>query len=124
MDEVRITRNDEGAEYAFREGCSIAEWWNVDADPAVSVARARVGSGVTTRWHRLHGITERYVILAGSGRVELGEYAPEAVGAGTVVLIPDGVAQRITNDGNTDLVFLAVCTPRFRLDRYEDVDPL
>jgi len=57
-------------EYYFAEGCFITEAWNVPTDAAVSVARARVESGVTTRWHRLHGVTERYLILEGQGRVE------------------------------------------------------
>jgi len=30
------------------------------------------------------------------------------------------VAQRITNIGDTDLVFLALCTPRFTRAAYED----
>jgi len=60
-------------EYYFAEGCFITEAWNAPADEAVSVARARVEPGVTTRWHRLHGVTERYVILEGRGRVEVGD---------------------------------------------------
>lgn len=122
MTEIRVARNDRTAEYRFREGCFITEWWNSDADAAASVVRARVEPGVTTRWHRLHGVTERYVILAGEGRVEVGERRPEAVGAGSVVLIPPGTAQRISARGDADLVFLAVCTPRFRLAVYEDID--
>ena len=33
-----------------------------------------------------------------------------------------GVRQRITNTGGADLIFLAVCTPRFTLADYEDVE--
>ena len=51
-------------EYYFEEGCYITELHNRADDPAVSVARARVPPGVTTRWHTLGGITERYVIEA------------------------------------------------------------
>lgn len=122
MTRARIAHNASSAEYFFREGCHITEWWNVPEDPQVSVARARVEPGVTTRWHRLHGITERYVILRGQGRVELGGAEPAEVGAGDVVLIPAGVAQRIRNTGQSDLVFLAVCSPRFRADLYQEAD--
>jgi mannose-6-phosphate isomerase-like protein (cupin superfamily) len=108
-------------EYFFAEGCFITEWWNSTADPAVSVARARVEPGVTTRWHRLRGVTERYLILEGWGRVEVGDGPPEEVGPGAGVLIPPGVRQRITNLGDADLIFLAICTPRFTLAVYEDV---
>jgi mannose-6-phosphate isomerase-like protein (cupin superfamily) len=78
--------------------------------------------GVTTRWHRLAGITERYVILAGLGRVEVGDLPPQQVGPGDVVMIPPGCRQRIACRGESDLIFLAVCTPRFRPDAYEDID--
>lgn len=108
-------------EYFFEEGCFITELFNSSEDPELSVARARVLSGVTTRWHRLHGTTERYVMLAGRGRVEVGEEPPKEVGAGEVVRIPPMCRQRITNVGKEDLVFLAICTPRFRRENYENV---
>lgn len=110
-------------EYLFEaEGCWISEWWNTPADPAASIARARVACGVTTRWHALTDITERYVILAGSGRVEVGAAPPRDVAAGDVVMIPPATAQRIRNTGDGDLLFLAICTPRFRAEAYTSVD--
>jgi mannose-6-phosphate isomerase-like protein (cupin superfamily) len=115
--------HSEAIEYFFREGCFITEWWNAPADDAVSVARARVAPGATIRWHRLRDVTERYLILEGRGRVEVGDLPPENVGPGAVALIPPGVRQRITNTGDTDLIFLALCTPRFTPAGYEDLDP-
>lgn len=100
------------------ERCHIVELSNGADDPAVSIARARVEPGVTTRWHRLRGIAERYVILEGSGRVELGDALARDVGPGDVVLIPPECAQRITNTGSSDLIFLAICTPRFEWGAY------
>jgi oxalate decarboxylase/phosphoglucose isomerase-like protein (cupin superfamily) len=38
-----------------------------------------------------------------------------------VVLIPPSTRQRIANTGPGDLVFLAICTPRFTQGAYEDV---
>ncbi|HQU99496.1 MAG TPA: hypothetical protein PLV19_11460 [Nitrosomonas sp.] len=35
--------------------------------------------------------------------------------------IPPGVRQRITNSRQTDLIFLAISTPRFLLDAYVDL---
>jgi hypothetical protein len=59
-----VTRTAQApAEYWFEQRCHITEWWNTPADAAVSVARARVEPGVTTRLHRLKDVTERYVIL-------------------------------------------------------------
>ena len=109
-------------EYFFAEGCFITEWWNTPADADLSVARARVEPGVTTRWHHLRGVTERYLILEGQGRVEVGELPAEDVGPGAVVLIPPGTRQRMTNTGEGDLIFLAVCTPRFTRTIYQDLE--
>ncbi len=117
-----VKRLDAATEFATSERCSIVEVSNTDADPGVSIARARVAPGVVTRWHRLAGTAERYVILAGTGRVEVGETLCEAVREGDAVLIPPGVRQRIANTGEGDLVFLAICTPRFRAENYEEID--
>lgn len=103
------------------ERCAIAELSNRPEDPEVSIARARVAPGVTTRWHRLRGIAERYVILEGRGLVEIGELPPQPVRPGDVVLIPPLCRQRISNDGSVDLLFLAICSPRFDWDAYEDL---
>lgn len=111
-----------GPEYWFREGCHITEIWNAESDPAVSVVRARVEAGGVTRWHKLDGITERYLVLSGQGRVQLGDGTDRGVEAGDAVVIPPGIAQRIANTGAADLVFQAVCTPRFRPAAYHDVD--
>ena len=113
----------EGDEYYTAEGCYILESWNRQLDPDVSVARARVVPGMTTRLHRLDGIAERYLILSGHGRVEVEGLDPREVGPGDLVAIPPGAGQRIANLGETDLVFYAICTPRFVLRAYQDIDP-
>ena len=119
---ARINSIDSLGEYFFAEGCHIIELSNSDDDPDVSIARARVEPGRTTRWHRLEGTVERYVITAGSGRVEVADLPPNDVGPGDVVLIPPGQRQRITNIGDDDLVFLAICSPRFTEAAYVDID--
>jgi len=57
-------------------------------------------------------VTERYVILSGEGLVEVGDLPPQRVRAGDVVVIPARCRQRIANLATTDLVFLAICSPR------------
>ena len=113
---------DLSAESYTPERCHILELSNTPDDPDCSIARARVEPGVTTRWHRLSGVIERYVILEGRGRVEAGSLAPQEVAPGDVVLIPPGCRQRIANTGKTNLVFLALCTPRFRPEHYQDLE--
>jgi len=114
-----VRKSVESEEYYFVEGCFITELSNSEADPDVSIARARVEPGVTTRWHRLAGTTERYVILGGRGCVEIEGLTPREVGRGDVVVIPPLAAQRIHNTGADDLVFLAICSPRFVANCYQ-----
>ncbi len=114
---------DPAAEFYTEERCHVLELSNSSDDAECSLARARVEPGTTTRWHRLAGIAERYVLLEGRGRVEIGDLPPRDVGPGDVVLIPPGCRQRIANVGAGDLVFLAVCTPRFRPEAYADAEP-
>ena len=109
-------------EYYTAEGCYITELSNTPDDPDVSIARARVAPGMTTRWHRLKGTVERYVILEGKGLMEVGNIRPQELKAGDVVLIPPLCRQRITNIGQEDLIFLAICTPRFLDDVYESIE--
>lgn len=115
--------SDPRSEYETAERCSILELSNSADDPDLSIARARVAPGVTTRWHWLAGTHERYVILQGEGRAEVGTLPPQALKSGDVVLIPPLCRQRIANTGTDDLIFLAICTPRFRPANYFDAEP-
>jgi mannose-6-phosphate isomerase-like protein (cupin superfamily) len=117
-----ITQQDTATEFWTDERCHIIEVSNSENDPDVSIARARVEPGVTTAWHSLKEITERYYILEGEGLVEVGDLAPQTVTQGASVLIPPDVRQRISNSGTTDLVFLAICSPRFVVDAYVDLE--
>ena len=119
-EEIRPVNPD--AEFYTSEGCFINELSNTSEDPDVSIAQARVAPGRSTRWHRLKGTTERYVILSGEGVVEIGDLPPQGVSPRDVVLIPSNCRQRITNVGAQDLLFLAICTPRFETQAYEDID--
>lgn len=118
--QAMILTSDPADEYFMREGCHILELSNSTADEGLSIASARVEPGVTTRLHRVMGTMERYVILSGTGRVEVGDLPEADVGIGDVVLIPPDVDQRITNIGDEDLIFLALCTPRFQQENYQD----
>jgi mannose-6-phosphate isomerase-like protein (cupin superfamily) len=120
----KIKNFDVTNELYTSEGCYITEISNSPDDQDLSIARVRVKRGVTTRWHRLAGNTERYIILEGHGLMEVGDLPPEEVVAGDVVLIPPMCRQRISNIGKQDLIFLAVCTPRFSDDAYEDIEDI
>jgi mannose-6-phosphate isomerase-like protein (cupin superfamily) len=103
------------------ERCTITELLNLPESPEVSLALAVVDPGVTTRLHAVEGTLERYVILRGRGIVEVDGVA-RPVRAGDRVLIPPGAPQRIRNDGEGELAFYCLCTPRFRPEAYRDLE--
>lgn len=122
MIKAKINKQNLKTEFYFAEKCFITELSNTPDDPDVSIARARVEPGVTTRRHRLKRTAERYFIISGRGLVEIGKLPPQEVSAGDIVLIPPMCPQRITNIGKDDLIFLAICSPRYIQDVYEDID--
>ena len=114
-----VIKSDESKEYYFKEGCHILELSNDPDDPEVSIARAKVNPGQSTYWHVLKDTCERYVILQGQGIVYVGEHLEQTVAVGDVVRIPAGVRQKIKNTGDGDLIFLAICSPRFLVANYQ-----
>ncbi len=117
-----IDHYNPAAEFHTAENCYITELSNTDADAACSIARARVAQGCTTRLHCLERTAERYVILSGSGQVTVGTEVALPVRPLDVVHIPAGVPQQICNTGGEDLVFLCICTPRFSMENYRDLE--
>jgi mannose-6-phosphate isomerase-like protein (cupin superfamily) len=118
----KICRHNLQDEYWFPEGCHILEVANHPDDPQVSIARARVEPGAATQWHCLHETWERYLIVAGEGVAEIGDLAPAQVSAGDVVFIPPDTPQRIRNAGIQDLIFYAICSPRFTPECYQSLE--
>ncbi len=117
----KIVRANQPLEYITPERCYIAE---NHSDPAVSIARATVKPGVTTKAHKLQqGVQEIYIITSGEGTVIIGDMAPTKVTVGDVVVIPPLTSQKVSNTGKTDLVFYCVCTPRFTEACYIDLEP-
>jgi mannose-6-phosphate isomerase-like protein (cupin superfamily) len=116
-----IITPDPAAEVFTPERCWILENLNEGAG-GISVARARVESGVTTRLHSLRGVVERYLVATGTGEVEIAGGPPRVVAPEDVVVIPPGVSQRITNTGDGDLVFYCICTPGFTPGCYLDLE--
>lgn len=109
-------------EYYIDEGCFICELSNSDNDPDLSIAKARVEPGVTTKLHKLSATIERYVVLEGEGLVELEGLGSQKLSKNDVAIIPPNCSQKITNIGVVDLVFLAICSPRFKPDIYKPIE--
>jgi mannose-6-phosphate isomerase-like protein (cupin superfamily) len=122
VDKSKIHIHDPASEYLTDERCHILELSNSSDDPDVSIARARVEPGVTTKKHYVAGTIERYIMLEGAGRVMVEGMLDRDVGVGDVIVIPSGTVQSIANTGDVDLAFLCVCTPRFEWENYESLE--
>ena len=70
----------------------------------------------------MRGTIERWVILQGEAKVEIGGERFNVRPLDVVHIAPE-VTQRLTNTGSGDLIFLAICTPRFRPENYQLLEP-
>lgn len=82
-----------------------------------SLAHAVVGPGLATIPHRLK-TSEVYYVLAGTGLVSI-DGETTGVVSGQAVYIPPGSLQFITNTGETNLEFLCIVDPAWRLEDEE-----
>ena len=119
-----IIHNDESSEYFFEEGCYILELSNSDKDSNLSIARARLAPNTQTKLHKLNKTIERYIILQGQGEVMLGNsdttHLVQNIKPNDVVIVPESSPQAIRNIGDSDLIFLVICTPRFKVENYSE----
>lgn len=109
------------SEYYFKEGCYIEEWLNSPDDFEMSIARVRVLAGETTKLHALKNTVERYIILSGEAVVTIDKEKIKVEEKSTVRISQDQ-PQKIQNTGPNDLVFLAICTPRFLENNYYECE--
>lgn len=119
-----IIHNEESSEYFFEEGCYILELSNSDKDSNLSIARARLAPNTQTKLHKLNQTIERYIILQGQGEVMLGNsdttHLVQNIKPNDVVIVPESYPQAIRNTGDSDLIFLVICTPRFKVENYSE----
>ena len=108
-------------EFWTDERCYITELSNTELSPASSLAIARVDAGVTTQLHSLTGITETYIVIEGTGNMEVSGETFE-IRTGDQVVVPAGATQRITAVGEAGLRFYCLCTPRFVPDTYVNLE--
>lgn len=116
---VKNARN--GDEFWTPERCYVTELVNDPAIPEWSLARCRVPPGTTTQRHVL-SVAEWYLVDKGRGLMQIGSEPAFDVTAGDTVAIPEGSPQRITNNGDADLVFQCLCIPRFTKYCYKSLE--
>lgn len=80
-----------------------------------SLAEARVPVGTATTPHFHPQTEEIYYILAGQGRMRIGD-EERTVGPGDAIAIPPGAVHTIRNPGPAELRFLCCCAPGYEHD--------
>lgn len=106
--------------FTTRDGSSIRELMHPrqHGNHNQSLAEARVEIGQETLLHRHHHSEELYHITQGHGLMTLGDNTFEA-GVGDTVQITPGIAHKICNTGNVELVILCCCAPAYAHDDTE-----
>ncbi len=80
---------------------------------SLAEARLPVGGSTTPHYHRQ--TEEIYYILAGTGRMRIGDEQRD-VGPGDAIAIPPGMVHTICNTGSSALRFLCCCAPGYEHD--------
>lgn len=103
--------------FTSRDSCRLCELLHPKNDPELhmdmSLCHCILDPGKATLPHHLKQQTEVYYILAGEGKMHIGDEG-EAVSSGQSVAVPPDAVQWIANTGTDDLVFLAICQPQWR----------
>lgn len=108
------TRHADIAPYTTKDGSEIRELMHpaLHGSHHQSLAEALVPAGTRTLLHRHHRTEELYHILAGHGRMTLGE-ALFDVAPGDTILIPPGTPHCIAADDDAPLRLLCCCSPAY-----------
>jgi len=120
MTNLTLYSTPESEEYYFDEGCFILEVLNNPNHAELSIARARVAPNTATKLHALNKTTEYYLIISGTGIATINNQEFD-VKANDVLVIAQGEPQMIRNTGDCDLVFFAMCNPRFQVEAYTEL---
>ncbi len=117
-----IHKYNDSTTFTTDERCDINELLNTSDDESCSIAKAIVEVGVSTQLHAVKDTIERYIIIQGQGEVEINHQELTYVSHLDVVKIPAGKPQKITNVGDNPLIFLCICTPRFKTENYINLE--
>lgn len=110
--------------YLTRDGSSIKELMHptMHGNTKQSLAEACVPAGGTTLLHRHIESEELYHIIAGSGQMTLGD-DEFSIASGDTILISPGTAHSLRNTGVDELRLLCCCSPPYRHEDTEILEP-
>lgn len=114
---MKVIQADSVEPFYTEEKCFIQELFNQDEHPNLSIAKAIVKPGITTKKHALSKTDEWYYILKGIGTMHIDKESL-SVKTGATIYIPADAIQSISNSGDEDLEFLCICNPRFKKEVY------
>ena len=112
-----IRHFDDCQEFTAGDGCALREFLHPDkqdVDLRYSLAHARVKAQTKTAPHKLT-TSEVYYILKGAGVMHIDDET-SSVGPGDTIYIPPNSVQFIENDGETDLEFVCIVDPAWRVE--------
>jgi mannose-6-phosphate isomerase-like protein (cupin superfamily) len=114
---VQVRSRDDAEPFTTLDGSEIRVLLDARLGGArnQSLAEATLEPGRSTRAHHHPRTEELYVVLEGSGEMEV-EGERRAVGPGDAVLIPPGARHRITAVAEGPLRFLCCCAPPYSDD--------
>jgi mannose-6-phosphate isomerase-like protein (cupin superfamily) len=102
-----VPRNERGAGQVSHLLLGLPE---DDVPMSITVVNAEPGSQQAVHVHP--NSTQVYVIVAGAGRMIVGEEEAD-VSPGTMIYIPPGTRHAIRNNGNQRLTYVSATTPPF-----------
>jgi mannose-6-phosphate isomerase-like protein (cupin superfamily) len=106
---VRVASADGVDAFVTKDGSTICELHHTETQ---SLAQATLAPGQSTQRHHHRASEEIYLIIHGSGVMEL-DGESRAVRAGDAILIPPGAWHTIANDGHDDLRLMCCCAPPY-----------
>ena len=109
---MEIASRDRLEPFTTKDGSEIREYLHTDEQ---SLAEATLQPGQSTQRHYHSRSEEIYLVVEGSGRMEL-EGEERDVAAGDAILIPPGAWHEIRAAGNTPLRILCCCAPPYSHD--------
>ncbi len=112
-----IRHFDDCEEFAAGDGCTLREFLHPDkqdVDLRYSLAHAIVNAQTKTAPHKLT-TSEVYYIIKGRGVMHI-DGETSAVGAGDTIYIPPNAVQFIETNGDTELEFICIVDPAWRVE--------
>ena len=107
---MEIASRERAEPFTTLDGSTIRE---LLATPNQSLAEATLAAGQATQRHYHAETEEIYVVLTGSGQMEV-DGDRSRVGPGDAILIPPGAWHQLRADESDELRILCCCAPPYR----------